>query len=158
MLLVIREIADAAGAGGMIGGQVVDLLSEGKAIDGAVLKYIHQHKTGALFRASIRTGAHLALATQEQLDSLTAYSDNFGLAFQITDDILDVTGSSSKMGKEAGSDLKKQKATYPAVYGLEQAKQMAAQAIYAAKESLTGLPGDTEPLEELVNYLLERES
>jgi len=158
LLLMINEIAAAAGSMGMIGGQVVDLLSEGKTISGDVLKYIHEKKTGALFRASVRAGAHLAGASQGQLAALTAYSENFGLAFQLTDDILDITGNSAKMGKETGSDLRNQKATYPALYGLEKARSMAAQAIETAKNSLKGLPGDTEPLEELVSYLQERES
>lgn len=155
---VIKEIAEAAGTLGMVGGQVVDLQSEGKVIDGKVLEYIHTHKTGALFRASIRAGASLSAASSQELAALTAYSENFGLAFQITDDILDVTGNTAKMGKAVGSDLKKHKATYPAIYGLEQSRLMARQAIEGARMSLQKLPGDTKPLEELVNYLLEREA
>ena len=158
ILRVINEIAEASGTMGMIGGQVVDIQSEGKSIDGKALEYIHTHKTGALFRASVRAGARLSGASQEDLAALTAYSEYFGLAFQITDDILDVSGNSAKMGKSVGSDLKKQKATYPAIYGLEKAHLMASEAINGARASLLKLPGDTKPLEEIVNYLLERES
>lgn len=158
ILRVINEIAEASGTMGMIGGQVVDIQSEGKSIDGKVLEYIHTHKTGALFRASVRAGALFSGASQEDLAALTAYSEYFGLAFQITDDILDVSGNSAKMGKSVGSDLKKQKATYPTIYGLEKAHLMAGQAIDGARTSLLKLPGDTKPLEEIVNYLLERES
>lgn len=158
ILHVIAEIAKASGTMGMIGGQVMDLQSEGKAIDKKVLEYIHTHKTGALFRASIRAGALLSEASGKELEDLTSYSENFGLAFQITDDLLDITGNLSKMGKSSGSDSKKQKATYPAVYGFEESRRMAAEAVQKAKASLDSLPGNTDPLGKLADYLLERES
>lgn len=157
-LQVIAEVAQAAGCLGMIGGQVVDLLSEGKAIDGGTLKYIHSHKTGALFKASVRAGAILSGAGPQELAALTLYAENFGLAFQITDDILDVTGDEKKLGKPTGSDEKNHKATYPALYGLEQSRKLAGEAIERAAASLQGLPGEIGPLVLLVRYLAARES
>jgi len=155
---VIWEVASAAGLRGMIGGQVLDLQAETVSVSGEELKYIHEHKTGALFRASIRTGAILSGARSEELAALTAYSENFGLVFQITDDILDVTGDPAIMGKPVGSDQKNRKATYPAMYGLAKSRDLARQAVEKACASLSKLPGDTKPLEGIIRYLLERES
>lgn len=157
-LQVIQEISQAAGTAGMIGGQVQDLQEEGLAVDVATLQYIHEHKTGALFRVSIRAGAILSQASQGEIAALTDYSEHFGLAFQITDDILDITGNSEKLGKPVGSDQKNQKATYPAIYGLKEARVLAEEAVQRACDSLINLPGNTKPLIKLVNYLLVRES
>lgn len=158
VLQVIKEIAFASGTGGMIGGQVVDLLSEGKKIDETTLQYIHTHKTGALFRASVRAGALLSDVDSEHLAALTSYAEYFGLAFQITDDLLDMTGNSEKMGKPAGSDIRNAKVTYPSLYGLEETRELARQAVANALAALENLPGYTTPLEEMVRYLLEREA
>ena len=125
-LRVIHEIARAAGSRGMVGGQVVDMESEGKgAIDLAILSYIHTHKTGALIRASVRAGAILGGAKEQGLEALTRYGDAIGLAFQIADDILDVEGTTEQLGKDAGSDQARGKATYPALVGLDASKQRA---------------------------------
>ena len=105
LLAVLKEISIAAGVSGMVGGQAIDLRSEGVQIDLATLKLMHLGKTGALFKAAIRSGAILAGANDEQLKSLTKYAENFGLAFQITDDILDVTGDEKILGKPTGSDV-----------------------------------------------------
>lgn len=157
VLQVISEIARASGTLGMIGGQVVDLLSEGKNIDEKTLVYIHSHKTGALFRACLRAGAVLSEAEPLYLEALTNYAENFGLAFQITDDILDVVGEESKLGKPVGSDSRNKKATYPVLYGLEKSRKLAQEAVEKAITSLKTLPGETRPLELLARYLYERE-
>jgi geranylgeranyl diphosphate synthase type II len=157
VMYVINEIAQASGSQGMIGGQAIDLQSEGKEIDKITLDYIHRHKTGALFRASIRSGAILSHASKEQIDALTIYAENFGLAFQITDDLLDIIGNTQKLGKSVGSDLRNEKITYPSIYGLEKSKLMATQTVEMAVEALKCLPGNTEPLQQLVEYLLIRE-
>lgn len=158
LLAVSREIAAAAGARGMVGGQAVDLASEGQVIDGATLRYMHQAKTGALFKAALRSGAILADADAAQLAALTDYAENFGLAFQITDDILDVTGSQEKIGKPVGSDAKNNKITYVTLYSLDGARRMAQEAVAAALEALEALGDRAEVLRELVKYLLTRDS
>ena len=142
----------------MVGGQAVDLLAEGKVLDMATLEFMHQAKTGALFRAAIRAGAILAGACEEDLARLTTYAIQFGLAFQITDDILDVTGDQEAIGKPVGSDEKNNKATYVTIYGLEQAKTMARQAVDKAVASLEPYGSNAVILREMAQYLLTRNS
>ncbi|MDD2432817.1 MAG: polyprenyl synthetase family protein, partial [Clostridia bacterium] len=155
---VLRGIAVAAGTEGMICGQVVDLESAGKDLaDQELLTYIHTHKTGALFRASIRSGALLAGANPEELVCLTLYAEKFGLAFQITDDLLDIVGDQKKLGKPIGSDAKMNKLTYPALYGVEKSRYLVQEAVEEAVAALAKLSGETMPLEFLLRYLLERE-
>lgn len=154
---VIKEIAVAAGPCGMVGGQTLDLLSEGKNVDAETLFCIHKNKTGALLRASVRTGAILTGAGEEELAALTTFAEEFGIIFQITDDILNVVGDSTKMGKPVGTDAQRAKATYPAVYGLEQAKRMAREGKDRALAALRSFDTKADPLRLLVNYLLERE-
>ena len=158
LLKVIQEIAHAAGAYGMVGGQTVDLISEGKIIDADTLKFIHRAKTGALFKAAIRAGAILANGNGKQLTCLTEYADQFGLAFQITDDILDVTGTQEKIGKPVGSDLKNSKATYVSLYSLEGAEHMAQDAVNAAVYALNTFGTEAEVLREMVSSLLKRDN
>ena len=158
LLRAVREIASAAGAQGMVGGQAVDLLSEGKVVDTPTLRYMHQAKTGALFRAAIRSGAILAGASEEELLQLTTYAEQFGLAFQITDDILDVTGDQETIGKPVGSDAKNNKATYVTIYGLDQAKTMAQHAVDEALACLETFGSKAVILRELAQYLLTRNS
>lgn len=110
---VTLEIARAAGSLGLIGGQVVDTLSEDQVIDGQVLEYIHRHKTGALFRVAVRAGAILSGASAEELAALTTYAEQMGLAFQIKDDLLDIEGDEAKIGKPVGSDVKNKKPPIP---------------------------------------------
>lgn len=154
---VTLEIARAAGSQGMIGGQVVDMLSENKAIGGDVLEYIHRHKTGALFRASLRAGAILGGASIEQLQALTQYAEQMGLAFQIKDDLLDIEGDAEKIGKPIGSDVKNQKATYPSIYGREQARQMAATAAEEAIKTLKIFGAEAEFLREIMHFIISRD-
>ena len=133
---VICEVAEAAGSRGMVGGQVVDILSEDHAIDMPTLRYLHAHKTGALFRASVRSGGILAGAEGAALEALTLYADRIGLAFQIVDDILDIEGVTEELGKTAGSDLRKKKATFPGLIGVGASRQEAARLIGEAKEAV----------------------
>lgn len=158
-LKVIHEIAAASGSRGMVGGQVVDMESEGKGeIDLATLSYIHTHKTGALIRASVRAGAILGGASVEQLKSLTRYAEAIGLAFQIADDILDVEGTTEELGKDAGSDEARGKATYPALVGLEASKARAAELVDMALEALAGFDDKAEPLRAIASYIVKRKS
>ena len=158
LLKVVRDLAASAGAKGMVGGQVVDMLSEGKKIDSDTLKFMHQAKTGALFKAAIKAGAILAGATPLQVLALIEYAEQFGLAFQITDDILDVIGNADKIGKPVGSDEKNEKVTYVTLYGLEGARDMAGEASQKAVEALMAFGPAADILRELVNYLISRES
>jgi geranylgeranyl diphosphate synthase type II len=153
---VLKEVAEAAGSLGMIGGQVIDIESENKMIDQDTLNYIHTHKTGALFKASVRSGALLGGATDSQLAQLTRYAECLGLAFQITDDILDVEGDSAKLGKTVGSDERKKKSTYPARYGLTESKQLARQSVDEAIAALQGFDERADILRYIAGYLLDR--
>lgn len=158
ILQIIREVSRASGTAGMVGGQVVDILSEQTAPDEALLQYIHNHKTGALIVASVRMGAILGGANEAQLEALTCYAHQLGLAFQITDDILDVVGDAAKLGKPVGSDEKNEKATFPALFGLERSCSMAKDAVDVAVAALAPFGARGEALAELARYLLSRES
>ncbi len=155
---VVKEMSIAAGSNGMVGGQSIDLESEDHAIDMDTLRRMHLGKTGALFRAAIRSGAILAGASEAQLSALTRYADAFGLAFQITDDILDVTGDEAAIGKPVGSDAKNHKSTYVTLTSLERAQELAASAVQEAMDALRGFGAEAEFLRELVSYLLKRKS
>lgn len=156
VITVMADISQAIGTEGLIGGQVVDLQSENKTVDAETLYYIHQKKTGALITAAIRAGAILAAADQQQLSALTSFGDWLGLAFQITDDILDIEGDLEKLGKRPGSDLKKKKATYPAMYGLAEAKIKAQDAVCQAHESLSHFGDEAKTLHEIARFVLQR--
>src|SRR5260221_5320058 len=123
---ILTEVAAAAGTiNGMVGGQVADIEAEGKPVDPQMLEYIHRSKTAALIRASITAGALCAGAGPEDVSRLRRFGETIGWAFQVTDDILDVEESSAALGKTAGKDMAQEKATYPAVYGLERSHQIA---------------------------------
>ena len=151
------ELAKAAGNKGMIGGQIADIEAEETKIAKEELTYIHQHKTGALLKVSVRLGAILAGANEEDLQALTAYAEKLGYTFQIVDDILDVEGDQKKLGKDVGSDQDKEKATFPAVYGLEKSKEMAARLTEEAKEALDSFGSKADMLAKLADYVIERE-
>ena len=155
---VVAEVADAAGTDGMVGGQVVDIESEGKAISAEMLDYIHMHKTAALIRAALRVGALLAGARAEQVDAISRAGQALGLAFQIVDDILDVEGSLAELGKSAGSDVRKKKATYPALHGLPASKQRARELIEETKRLLIPLGPAADPIRALADFVFERRS
>lgn len=156
LLKVVREMSIAAGPNGMVGGQAIDLESEGKHIPMETLKKLHMGKTGALFRAAIRSGAILAGADEKQLADLTAYADAFGLAFQITDDILDVVGNEAVIGKPVGSDERNDKSTYVTLTSLETARELAAQVVADGVKALEGFGDKAVFLRELLESLLAR--
>lgn len=156
LVQVVREISTAAGPDGMVGGQALDMESEDKQISMETMKNIHLGKTGALFRAAIRSGAILGGASEEALAALTVYADNFGLAFQITDDILDVIGDESVIGKPVGSDEKNHKSTYVTLTSLEEAQKLAQDAVDTAIDALKIFGGEADFLRELVAYLVKR--
>src|SRR3989442_12119139 len=155
---VVAEIAEAAGTDGMVGGQVVDIESEGKTVSAETVDYIHTRKTAALIRASLRVGAMLAGAKADALVAITRAGDALGLAFQIVDDILDVEGSLEELGKTAGSDQRKQKATYPALHGLEASRRRARALIEDAKVALMPLGPAPRPIPALADFIYERRS
>lgn len=156
VVAVLRLIAEATGLQGMCGGQAEDILSEGQAVSAEQLRTIHAHKTGALIRASVLSGAILAGATPDQLHALDAYSRALGLAFQITDDILNETATPEQLGKPVGSDRARRKATYTALYGIEMAREHARQAYQEALSALSCFDQRAEPLRWLATYAVER--
>ena len=158
LLTVVKEIASAAGPEGMVGGQVIDMESEGKAVSLDTLQQMHRAKTGALFRAAVRAGAILGGASEKEVEALTVYAEKFGLAFQITDDILDVIGSAEAIGKPVGSDLKNNKSTYVTLHSVEIAQQLARETVADAVEALAMFKERGAVLKDLVEYLLKRES
>jgi geranylgeranyl diphosphate synthase type II len=159
LLKVVAELSLVAGAPGLVGGQVVDLESEGKQVDLETLEYIHLHKTGALLRACVITGALIAGADEARVASLRTYARGIGLAFQIVDDILDVTASSDVLGKTAGKDLIADKTTYPKLLGLEESRLRAKALVEEAKASLTAFQsaGKAAPLLALADYVIGRD-
>ncbi len=159
VIKTIAHLARAVGANGLVGGQVVDLESEGKSdITVETLTYIHHHKTGALLESSVVCGALLAGATEAELDKLTCFARNIGLAFQIVDDILDLTATQAELGKTPGKDLAAQKATYPKLWGLEESKRQADRLVAEAKIMLTEFGDRAVPLQALANYITDRKN
>jgi geranylgeranyl diphosphate synthase type II len=154
---ILREIAVAAGSQKLIAGQVADLEAEGHQINRAQLRYIHEHKTAALLTTSLRLGAMAANATPNQLKAITDFGRALGLAFQVIDDILDVTQTSEQLGKSAGKDVAAKKATYPAVIGLEKSRAEARRLTLQAHRALKPLGKRGTVLRQLADYLLERE-
>ncbi|HTG10615.1 MAG TPA: farnesyl diphosphate synthase, partial [Candidatus Eisenbacteria bacterium] len=155
---VVVDIADAAGHKGMVAGQVADLEAEGRRVGADVVDYIHAHKTGALIRTSLRIGAVLCGADARQVQALSVAGADLGLAFQIVDDILDVVASSEELGKTAGKDQIQQKATYPAIHGIEASRARAAFLIRDAEEQLRVLGPRAEPIRALGRFILERKA
>jgi geranylgeranyl diphosphate synthase type II len=154
---IFREITVAAGSRKLIAGQVADLEAEGRRINRAQLRSIHENKTAALLTTSIRLGAMSANANPKQLGAVTAFGRALGLAFQVIDDILDMTQTSEKLGKSAGKDLAAQKATYPAVIGLEKSRAEAQRLTREAHRALETLGDKARILRALADYLLQRE-
>ncbi len=153
----VKELAVASGSLHLVGGQVADLEAEGRKVTPAELRFIHSSKTAALLCASLRLGGMAANATTKTLDSLTEFGRNLGLAFQVIDDILDVTQTSDKLGKSAGKDVEAGKATYPAIYGLDRSRREARRLTRLAHAALDSFKARGKTLHDIADYLLDRE-
>ena len=158
VLKVVAAVGRAAGAPGLVGGQVLDLACEGDPnVTLETLNFIHTHKTGALLKVSVTSGAILAGANDQQVDALAQYAERIGLAFQIVDDVLDITATSEELGKSAGKDLQAQKATYPSLWGIEESRRQAQQLVEDAKgEVLTCFGQKAQPLVALADFIVAR--
>jgi geranylgeranyl diphosphate synthase type II len=153
---IVEEISRALGTGGMIGGQIIDIESEGKKVDLQTVEYIHKGKTAALLRSSIVIGALIAKADDKKIAALSEYGNAVGLAFQVVDDILDLTSTAEQLGKKPGSDLQNQKATYPSLVGLEKSKEYAKELTQRAKNAIAGFGEKAKTLNEIADYLESR--
>jgi geranylgeranyl diphosphate synthase type II len=154
---VIREVATAAGTvDALIGGQMADIESEGKKVDSSTLEYIHRSKTGAMISASVVVGGTVAGASEDQIDKLRGYGQRIGLAFQIADDILDVTSTSEQLGKTPGKDLAANKATYPSIHGIAASQTRAREIVDEAVEIISSLGLNTHVLVEIARFIIAR--
>jgi geranylgeranyl diphosphate synthase, type II len=159
LLKVVARLGHAVAATGLVGGQVVDLDSEGESdITIEKLNFIHTHKTGALLEASVVSGAELASADNNTLQQLTRYANNIGLAFQIIDDVLDITATYEELGKTAGKDLQAQKATYPSLWGIDESRRQAQRLVQEAQAILADFGDKALPLMAIADYITERKS
>lgn len=156
MISCMKEIAQAAGCTGMIAGQMQDMDAEGRQLTTEQLKTMHLLKTGAMIRASVRCGARLGGASEQEMQALTIYAGHLGLAFQVTDDILNVEGDPAKMGKAAGTDSARSKNAYPALLGLKKSKLLAQQLIDNALKEIKILKHNCEPLTAIAQYVVTR--
>ncbi len=158
IIKVVARLGRTVGAAGLVGGQVLDLESEGKSdITAETLSFIHSHKTGALLEASVVSGAVLADAAETDINRLSRYAQNIGLAFQIIDDILDITATDEQLGKTAGKDLQAKKATYPSLWGLEKSQLKAQELVDSAIAQLDVYGAKAEPLRAVANYIVTRD-
>lgn len=157
-LQVLRLVAEASGSFGMVGGQVIDMESEGRTIDLPTLEYIHTHKTGALILAALRAGGLLGGADTAGMQALERYGAAAGLAFQVADDILDVVGEQAVLGKDVGSDQARGKATFPALLGLEESRRRARELRDLAVTALEPLGPSAEPLRAIAHFIVDRSS
>ena len=155
-LQLIQVLARSAGSLGMVGGQAIDIESEGKEINFTTLRTLHSCKTGALITASVQMGAILGKASTSKYETFTEYGKHIGLAFQIVDDLLNVTATTEQLGKKAGSDAKLAKATYPAFFGVEETRVKAKQAVNDAITCLEDFDDKCTPLRELAHYIYYR--
>lgn len=151
------EVARAVGSRGMIAGQALDLEAAGNEVDGEAVERIHRLKTGALLSASVVCGALLAGASEPTRGALRRYGDSLGLAFQIVDDLLDVEGSTEALGKTAGKDVRDAKATFPAIWGIEESRRQAQAAMARARGALTGLEDRSGLLAGIADFILQRD-
>lgn len=157
-LRMVQELAIASGYHGMCGGQALDIQYEGQAIDRTALEQLHRHKTGALIRCAVRLGALCASDLQQpHLQALSQYADAIGLAFQVQDDILDITADTQTLGKTQGKDVQQQKSTYPALLGLDGARHLAEQLLNQALSALADIPYPTQTLEAFAHYIVKRD-
>ena len=158
ILDIVNKVAKAAGIFGMVGGQALDIESEGKEVDFPTLQYIHTHKTGALILVSIQIGAILGGAKEQTLKAFTRYGESVGLAFQIVDDILNVEGKAALLGKSTGGDLSKGKATYPSLLGIEESKRRAKELVTLAVDVLSPFGSEVDPLRGIARFIISREN
>ncbi len=156
LINVIKELSYACGPEGLVGGQSLDLVLEGRKADKRDIHYIHTRKTGALIRTSVRIGALMAGSSPEKVGYLTEYGEKVGLAFQITDDILDVTGTREELGKATGADDARGKNTYPSAFGLKESREIAERLVNDAVKALENLNKKAKPLSEIARYILSR--
>ncbi|MDZ4224638.1 MAG: polyprenyl synthetase family protein, partial [bacterium] len=157
-LEVIRDVAQATGPSGMVGGQVLDLKAEGVALTVEALENVHRFKTGRLISVSVTGGAKIGGADAAQLETLKSYGDKIGLAFQIADDILNVEGDAKTLGKSVGSDAKNCKSTYPALLGLQASKAKARELVSEAIAALDGFTAAADPLRGIAEYVVLRKN
>ena len=154
---VMKILAEASGSQGIVGGQVVDLESEGKMIDQQQLTYIHSHKTGSLIAASVIMGGILGGASPEEIELLKRYGESIGHAFQIADDILDVEGSKETLGKNTGSDQKKSKATYPSIIGMDESRKKLKEYYQRALDAIQSFDQQADHLRNIALYIIQRQ-
>lgn len=152
----IEVLAHLLGTYGMIGGEMTDIECEGKTVDLEIVDYIHYHKTAALIEASLLVGAMLAKASEKDMEIIRNYGRSIGLAFQIVDDILDIVSTTEELGKDAGSDIEKGKATYPSIVGLEKSRERARELYEESIKALDGLTCDTSILRSIAAYIITR--
>lgn len=155
---IIQELASGSGSMGMVGGQVFDIQAENQDIDLSTLQNIHKHKTGMLIRAAVRMGAIAAGASDRQLDDLTGYAEDIGLAFQIADDVLNVTGTRDELGKNPNTDAERGKKTYPTFFGVDGARKLADDCVTRAINRLSSFGPPADPLREIARYITSRKS
>ncbi|WP_455379623.1 polyprenyl synthetase family protein [Petrachloros mirabilis] len=153
---IIQELAYGSGNMGMVGGQVFDIQAENKDIDLSTLQNIHKHKTGMLIRSAVRMGAIAGGASDRQLDEMTRYAEDIGLAFQIADDVLNVTGTREELGKNPNTDAERGKKTYPTFYGIDRAKKLADDCVTRAISRLSSFGPSADPLREIARYITSR--
>ncbi len=157
-LQIIRELAYGSGHQGMVGGQVMDIQAENQEIELVKLQKIHSHKTGQLIRAAVRIGGIIGGASSLQLESLTGYAEEIGLAFQIADDVLNMVGTREELGKDAGTDEKRGKQTYPSFFGLDGARQLGEDCVQRAIHHLEVFDHQADPLRQIATYIIQRRS
>ena len=155
-LKIVRELAFGSGRQGMVAGQVMDIQAENQEVDLAHLKKIHSHKTGQLIRAAVRIGGIIGGASSTQLESLTGYAEDIGLAFQIADDVLNMVGTREELGKDPGTDVQRGKQTYPSFFGIEGARQLSEDCIDRAIAQLESFDQQAEPLRNIARYIIKR--
>ena len=157
-LVIVHELALGSGHRGMVGGQVMDIQAENQEVDLTHLQQIHTCKTGRLIRAAVRIGGMIGGATTKQLASLTGYAEDIGLAFQIADDVLNMVGTREELGKDAGTDEKRGKKTYPSFFGIEGARQLGEDQVAQAIQRLESFDDRADPLREIASYIMARRS
>jgi geranylgeranyl diphosphate synthase type II len=157
-LQIVRELSYGSGHQGMVGGQVMDILAENQEVELAHLQKIHSHKTGQLIRAAVRIGGIIGGASSTQLELLTGYAEDIGLAFQIADDVLNMVGTREELGKDAGTDEKRGKQTYPSFFGIDGARKLGEECVERAINRLQSFDHHADPLRRIATYIIERRS